>query len=62
MKAIVAKNFYLQTQAPAGNWVDSIGATKDECERMGRYMKRHAGAKVRVVERIDRIVWNPQAE
>lgn len=45
--------YWLQTQAPAGNWVDSIGSDDQEvCQRHGAYLAKH-GETVRVVERQD---------
>lgn len=50
--------YFLQTQAPAGNWVDSLGTTQEGCEQHGRYLQEH-GHAVRVVKRSDRVVWTP---
>jgi len=50
--------FWMQKQAPAGNWTDSIGwedlAVDDMQRRLAYYRK--FGDKVRVVERVDVVV------
>ena len=50
--------YWLQTQAPAGNWVDSVGTTLEACISHGRYLQQR-GEIVRVVKRTDRVLWNP---
>ena len=50
--------YWLQIQAPAGNWVDSLGATLDACKSHGLYLQQQ-GELVRVVERTDRVLWSP---
>lgn len=59
--------YWLQTRAPAGNWVDSLGsASKQSCIDHGRYLggmdkeKPPVVYDVRVVERVDTEVWNPR--
>lgn len=48
--------YWLQTQAPAGNWCDSLGTNnRKDAERHGRFLKHH-GEKCRVIERIDRVL------
>ena len=52
--------YYLQTRAPAGNWVDHLGADMATCVNHGKYLvaeRHHKPADVRVIERSDRVVW-----
>jgi hypothetical protein len=49
--------YWLQTRAPAGNWVDSLGSDSySDCVGHGEFL-RARGEAVRVVVRIDRVVW-----
>lgn len=51
--------YFLQTKAPAGNWVDNLGcAKKEECVRHGLWLRQVDGDQVRVIERTDRVVWS----
>lgn len=51
--------FWLQTQAPAGNWVDSLGTTgKDAAIEHGKWLLQKTDAiAVRVIERTDVEIW-----
>lgn len=49
--------FFLQTKAPAGNWVDSLGSSDlESCKRHGRYLQKEQKEEVRVVQRFDKVV------
>lgn len=51
--------YWLQTQAPAGNWVDNTGSSNvSYCESHGRFLLER-GETVRVIERTDREIWRP---
>lgn len=53
------QHFWMQTQAPAGNWVDSIG-TDDKAAAV-RYAKHHIekmNEQARVVDRFDTVIWS----
>jgi hypothetical protein len=48
--------YYLQTQAPAGNWSDNMGS--DDLERLvrhARFLTGH-GHTCRIVERVDTVI------
>lgn len=48
--------YWLQTQAPAGNWADSVGSEKlDVLRKHGAYMEKQ-GATVRIVSRTDKVI------
>ena len=50
--------YFLQTQAPDGNWVDCLGSySKKSCIEAGKWQRTANDKKVRVVKRTDRIVW-----
>lgn len=55
------KEYFLQTQAPAGNWTDCLGSIdKETCVGHGKWrmvQPQYAHQKVRVVERVDTPVW-----
>lgn len=52
--------FWLQTKAPAGNWVDNTGCDDIAMlKRHGRYLCNVRGERVRIVKREDRAVWHP---
>lgn len=49
--------YYLQTQAPAGNWVDNLGS--DDIESLkghASWLHEVKGQQVRIVERNDVVV------
>lgn len=49
--------YWVQTQAPAGNWVDNMGtARRAKAIEMAVYLQSK-GETVRVVERVDTVVW-----
>lgn len=49
--------FWVQTKAPAGNWVDSIGSTNEfTCIEHAVHMSEQ-GVQVRVVERTEVSIW-----
>lgn len=50
------KRYWLQTQAPAGNWVDSFGSDLEGCIRHGEYLEANYKEKCRVIERNDTVV------
>lgn len=51
-----AGNYFLQKQAPAGNWVDSLGSSDlDGLRSHAKYLLAN-GDKVRIVERHDVVV------
>jgi hypothetical protein len=51
--------YWLQTKAPAGNWVDNLGSeNKDACITHGRYLREKNSETVRVIKRTDHQVWN----
>lgn len=55
--------YYLQTQAPAGNWTDHLGSDSLEtCQQHALYLvnkQDYPANQVRVVERVDTTVWTP---
>jgi hypothetical protein len=51
-----AGNYYLQTQAPAGNWVDYLGSSDLNGLRLHAAHSFARGDKVRIVERHDVVV------
>jgi hypothetical protein len=58
----MTSKFWLQTQAPAGNWTDNLGSDDQQaCVSHGEYLAKQGDA-VRVVERTDTVVWAPKAK
>jgi hypothetical protein len=60
----MSTRYWLQTKAPAGNWVDCLGSELiTDCISHGHY-RRGRGDEVRVIERKDRpirpINWGQQ--
>lgn len=55
----MSSKYWMQTQAPAGNWTDSIGSSdKESCMQHGKYRAAVYGDAVRVVERVDVTLWS----
>ena len=51
------KQYWVQTQSPAGNWVDNLGTNDfDSAVRYAKSIKT-SGRVVRVVVRKDKVVW-----
>lgn len=51
--------YYVQTQAPAGNYTDSIGTTNLEAAMQhAKYLMQTC--VVRIVERLDAPIWEPE--
>lgn len=54
--------YWLQTKAPAGNWVDNLGSdVRKSCIEHGKFLKER-GDDVRVIERTDRVIWEDSSE
>lgn len=53
---VTEQRYWVQTQAPAGNWVDSMGTGKLEDAHSYADYERSHGNKARVVERQNREV------
>jgi hypothetical protein len=53
--------YWVQTQAPAGNWVDNMGTDNlfggAGALSMAAYLQTTKGCTVRIVERVDTQVW-----
>jgi hypothetical protein len=57
----MTSKYWTQVQAPAGNWVDSMGCdVMQRCVAHGEHCAKD-GVKARVVERVDTVVW-PQPQ
>jgi len=52
--------YWMQVQAPGGNWVDSLGANDIEsCLAHGDYLTQEHGKVTRVIERMDVVIAAP---
>lgn len=56
-------HYWLQTQAPAGNWVDNMGsASRNSVITHGKWLQKEHGETVRVVDRTDTVIWVGQGK